>query len=530
METLDLEKTTNTFVPVIRASELKMGPSIGKGQYSTVYSAFCRGEAVAVKVLAEHEWDDEAFQAFLREADIMSRIRHKNVVLLMGLCVENKLSLCIITELLETNLQLILHSADIKLSALQKIDFCLDTALGMAWLHNNKPEKIIHRDLKPSNLLVDSNWRVKVGDFGLSCLSAHSFWDKKNAKGSALWMAPEVLLGKALNDRLDVYSYGLVLWEIFMRKEPYGEYRTIQELRDAVCKNKRPQINTKVIPEVMATLIRNCWEQEPYLRPTFVEIIDRLKNCLIEIELVECPLMQQMWKKHFIGETQVPSKMFNHFLCQYFHIPYEQNIQSFKCLDALLTTERKKGSDSTPQVNIQRLGLLLSWFGPMTGCAWQPDVSLLDRVVAILRHGWFFGDIEREEAESILLEKNQKGSFLVRLNLGGSVDTHTSPFVISQVTKQQRKIEHIRVYHTKDRKGFSIQVQTRKRQEPKTHLCANGDITNLIVLFAKKSHTKSNCIQGSKYKKLFENSESMYLEEDQYSRESSASDSDDKES
>jgi hypothetical protein len=80
----------------------------------------------------------------------------------------------------------------------------------------------------------------------------------------------------------------------------------------------------------------------------------------------------------------------------------------------------------------------------------------------------------------------------VRLNLGGSVDAHISPFVISTVSKDQRKIEHIRVYHTKDRKGFSIQVQTKKKQETKTHLCANGDITNLIALFAKKSaHSKS---------------------------------------
>jgi len=506
------------FVPIVKMNELKLGHLVGKGHYSTVYSAMCRGDEVAVKVLNDLQLDEEAIKAFKKEVDIMSRIRHKNIVLLMGTCTEDLKALCIITELLQTNLQTLLHSPNIKLSNLQKINFCMDTALGMAWLHNAQPVKIIHRDLKPSNLLLDVNWRVKVADFGLSCLyTSDKLRDKKNATGSALWMAPEVLLGKELNDKLDVYSYGLVLWEIFVRKEPYNEYKTVADLREAVCMNKRPIHNKKLIPSEMFQIMESCWHHQPDFRPSFFKILDLLKHSVIEVELVECPLMQLLWKKHFLGEEQVSSKIFNHILCQYFHISYEQSILPFKCLDVLLTTEKKKGSDSTPEVNIQRLGLLLSWFGPLLNCPWQPESTILDRIVSILSHSWFFGDIERDEAESILLEKCKKGSFLVRLNLGQSVCAHISPFVISTVTKtDSRKIEHYRVYHTKDRKGFSIQVQTKKRHEA-THLCANGDITNLIALFVRKSSIKSTIALGQKYKKLFENSESMYLEEDQYS-------------
>lgn len=141
---------------------------MGKGQYGKVYKGKCRGEHVAVKVLFKDNknWSRAVVEAFEKEVEIMSQIHHPNVgmlvvlfstyalVLLMGACTEED-NMCIVTELLDGNLHDILHSPDIRLSNLQKLNFAIDVACGMAWLHNAKPHQIIHRDCKLTITLTD---------------------------------------------------------------------------------------------------------------------------------------------------------------------------------------------------------------------------------------------------------------------------------------------------------------------------------------------------------------------------------------
>lgn len=144
-----------------------LGDELGKGQYGKVYKGKCRGENVAVKVLFKDnskDWNQAVVEAFEKEVEIMSQIHHPNVglcmalkpfklvVLLMGACTEED-NMCIVTELLDGNLHDILHSPDIRLSNLQKLNFAIDVACGMAWLHNAKPHQIIHRDCMCSKLV-----------------------------------------------------------------------------------------------------------------------------------------------------------------------------------------------------------------------------------------------------------------------------------------------------------------------------------------------------------------------------------------
>jgi hypothetical protein len=189
-------------VPVIKQNELHKERIIGEGQYGKVWEGRCRGEVVAVKVLNDQEWDDAIIKKFEKEVEIMSQLHHPNVVLLMGACTEARDKLAIVTELCEGNLRSIIHNKKITLKLMQKINFAIDIAQGMAWLHNSKPHHIIHRDLKLTNLLVDDNWKVKVCDFGLSdFLKTDWIQDEGVAVGSALWMSPEVLEGRKLTEK-----------------------------------------------------------------------------------------------------------------------------------------------------------------------------------------------------------------------------------------------------------------------------------------------------------------------------------------
>jgi len=168
-------------------------------------------------------------------------------------------------------------------------------------------------------------------------------------------------------------------------------------------------------------------------------------------------------------------------------------------------------------VSIDRLGLVMAWFGPMTALSWEkPKVTFLDRLVLVLKHGWFFGDIEREESEALLRDfKKKPGTFLVRVNLGGNIEPTASPFTISKVNNNQ-KLEHMRVYHFKDRTGYFIQVKTKSGNR---QVYARGGIEKLIAKLKRKGILRKNGgVPGQKYKSIFEGGEedelSIYLQLD----------------
>ncbi|KAI3968754.1 hypothetical protein MKX01_028904 [Papaver californicum] len=100
-------------------------------------------------------------------------------------------------------------------------------ARGINYLHNCDPP-VVHRDLKSSNLLVDKNWTVKVGDFGLSRLKHATYLTTKTGKGTPQWMAPEVIRNDPSDEKSDVYSFGVILWEIATRKIPWDTLNSLQ--------------------------------------------------------------------------------------------------------------------------------------------------------------------------------------------------------------------------------------------------------------------------------------------------------------
>ncbi|KAL6574944.1 copper transport protein ctr1 [Orobanche minor] len=240
-------------------SELVLKERIGAGSFGTVHRAEWNGCDVAVKVLMEQEFHAERFKEFIREVAIMKRLRHPNIVLFMGAVTEPP-NLSIVTEYLSRgSLYRLLHKPGAKeaLDERRRLSMAYDVAKGMNYLHKCNPP-IVHRDLKSPNLLVDRKYTVKVCDFGLSRLKANTFLSSKSAAGTPEWMAPEVLRDEPSNEKSDLYSFGVILWELATLQQPWGNLNPAQVVAAVGFKGKRLEIPRDVNPQ-LATIIEACW-------------------------------------------------------------------------------------------------------------------------------------------------------------------------------------------------------------------------------------------------------------------------------
>ncbi|KDO46099.1 hypothetical protein CISIN_1g005247mg [Citrus sinensis] len=252
-----------------------------KGSFGTVYHAEWRNSDVAVKILIEQEFHEDRFKEFLREVAIMKGLRHPNIVLLMGAVTEPP-NLSIVTEYLSRgSLYKLLHIPDARVVVDERLrlNMAYDVAKGMNYLHQRRPP-IVHRDLKSPNLLVDSTYTVKVCDFGLSRSKPNTYISSKTAAGTPEWMAPEVLREDPSNEKSDVFSFGVILWELITLQKPWRNSTPSQVISAVGFKGRRLEIPKNVNPMV-AALIETCWAEEPEIRPSFPSIMETLQQFLM---------------------------------------------------------------------------------------------------------------------------------------------------------------------------------------------------------------------------------------------------------
>ncbi|XP_076928869.1 uncharacterized protein LOC143592996 [Bidens hawaiensis] len=256
--------------------DLVIGEQIGQGSCGTVYHAMWYGSDVAVKVFSRQEYSNDVILSFRQEVSLMKRLRHPNILLFMG-AVTSPQRLCIVTEFLPRgSLFRLLQRNTTKLDWRRRVHMAMDIARGMNYLHHCHPP-IIHRDLKSSNLLVDRNWNVKVGDFGLSRLKHETYLTTKTGKGTPQWMAPEVLRNEQADEKSDIYSFGVVLWELTTEKIPWDSLNSMQVIGAVGFMNQQLDIPKDVDPQ-WASLIESCCCSDPQSRPTFQEILDKLRE------------------------------------------------------------------------------------------------------------------------------------------------------------------------------------------------------------------------------------------------------------
>eukprot|EP01119_Soliformovum_irregulare_P012713 TRINITY_DN3318_c0_g1_i1.p1 TRINITY_DN3318_c0_g1~~TRINITY_DN3318_c0_g1_i1.p1 ORF type:complete len:621 (+),score=139.58 TRINITY_DN3318_c0_g1_i1:106-1968(+) len=275
----------------IGLADINLAERIGKGNFGEVYKGYWHGTVVAVKKtkLPQTATKEELAQFiddFEREALIMKSLRHPNILQFLGICrVGEGLEICIITEFMNRgSLYRILHLKELELPWELKLRMAIDISRGMNYLHLSTP-MIIHRDLKSHNLLLDDNWRVKIADFGLAkLLHADGSHGEMTSCGTPAWTAPEVLRNERYTESVDVYSFGILCWELVTRDEPHKNTPPFQVVFAVGTQGIRPALPSSC-PTEFGALLQECWSENPKERPPFSEIMTRLEKLLaIEVQ------------------------------------------------------------------------------------------------------------------------------------------------------------------------------------------------------------------------------------------------------
>jgi serine/threonine protein kinase len=259
---------------VIDYGEIQLGKQVGMGSYGVVHRGQWKGVEVAVKRFIKQKLDERRMLEFRAEIAFLSELHHPNVVLFIGACIKSP-NLCIVTEFVKQGSlkDILLASSSIKLAWTRKLDLLRSAAQGINYLHSMQP-MIVHRDLKPSNLLVDENWNVKVADFGFARIK------EENATmtrcGTPCWTAPEVIRGEKYDEKADVYSFGIIMWEVLTRKQPFAG-RNFMGVSLDVLEGKRPQVPNDCA-EGFKKLMKKCWHASAAKRPTMEDVLSQLDD------------------------------------------------------------------------------------------------------------------------------------------------------------------------------------------------------------------------------------------------------------
>ncbi|KAM1172664.1 hypothetical protein ACFX2I_022729 [Malus domestica] len=271
----------------IRNDDLEEIRELGSGTYGAVYHGKWKGSDIAIKRIksscfaGKPSERERLIADFWKEALILSSLHHPNVVSMYGI-VRNGPdgSLATVTEfMVNGSLKQFLQKKDRTIDRRKRFIIAMDAAFGMEYLHG---KNIVHFDLKCENLLV--NMRdpqrpvCKIGDLGLSKVKQQTLVSG-GVRGTLPWMAPELLSGKSnmVTEKIDVYSFGIVMWELLTGEEPYTDMHCASIIGGIVNNTLRPQIPTWCDPE-WKSLMESCWASDPSHRPSFSEISQKLRN------------------------------------------------------------------------------------------------------------------------------------------------------------------------------------------------------------------------------------------------------------
>ena len=263
--------------------KLNMGEPFAQGAFGKLYRGTYNGEDVAIKILERPENDPAKAQLmeqqFQQEVTMLATLKHSNIVRFIGAC-RKPMVWCIVTEYAKGGSvrQFLMkrqnRSVPLKLAVKQ----ALDVARGMAYVHGLL---LIHRDLKSDNLLIFGDKSIKIADFGVARIEVQTEGMTPET-GTYRWMAPEMIQHRPYTQKVDVYSFGIVLWELITGMLPFQNMTAVQAAFAVVNKNVRPIIPNDCLP-VLRDIMTRCWDPNPDVRPPFAEIVGMLENAENEI-------------------------------------------------------------------------------------------------------------------------------------------------------------------------------------------------------------------------------------------------------
>ena len=249
-----------------------------------MFSAEYLSNTVAVKIF-KIESSAEEYQKMIKEFEneisLLGSLAHSNIVYFYGACIGD--TLAIVMELMKKSLYDAIHK-DRPMSFSARLSFSLDISKGMDFLHKRA---VWHRDLKPQNILLDSlnveQAVAKIADFGLAKIRGEVQSQQTRAVGTPTYIAPEVIQGTVYTRKIDVYSFGIVMYEVFTGHKPYFEeknknivmlkvannpdYRPVTDMNDV----QESEMDLHGLMKKIIALVNSCWAQSPDNRPEFEE-------------------------------------------------------------------------------------------------------------------------------------------------------------------------------------------------------------------------------------------------------------------
>ncbi|KAM3716856.1 Tyrosine-protein kinase Fer [Dirofilaria immitis] len=267
--------------------QIELGELLGEGALSAVYRGILknngREKEIAVKVRKGHKLDRETVKQICREARIMRKLEHPNIVRLYGIAVSKEPIMLLMELLKDGSLDAFLVAKGLTLDIRKKLYFCLDIASGLEFLHKNR---IIHRDISARNCMME-NMCVKISDFNLS---REVEKQDKNYKMTRLkqnlpirWLAPETMRNAIYTTKSDVFSYGILLWEVFTNgAEPYCGMTVAEVFINVRDGYRIPSPDT--MPKRLQILQQNCFATEISERWSMTQIRKEIEMACSEFQ------------------------------------------------------------------------------------------------------------------------------------------------------------------------------------------------------------------------------------------------------
>uniref|UniRef100_A0A668AUP6 Tyrosine-protein kinase n=1 Tax=Myripristis murdjan TaxID=586833 RepID=A0A668AUP6_9TELE len=253
-------------------SELSLGQEVGSGQFGLVLEGSWREKKVAVKMVREEAMSEEEF---IEEARIMTRLSHCKLVQLYGVCTQRS-PMCLVFEFMENGcLSDYLRARRGRLSQDTMLGMCLDVSEGMAYLESSN---FIHRDLAARNCLVSKNNEVKVSDFGMTrFVFDDQYTSSQGSKFPVKWSSPEVIKYCKFSSKSDVWSFGVLMWEVYSEGRLPYEHRSNAEVVESLNAGLR-LLKPRLAPDAVYLLMEWCWKEKPDDRPSFALLLHELAS------------------------------------------------------------------------------------------------------------------------------------------------------------------------------------------------------------------------------------------------------------
>lgn len=258
---------------------------LGRGNFGHVFKGTLP-EETTVAVKASIKVTEKTKEEFAKEVEIQARMIHRNILKLLGCCLEVDVPMLVYKFAARGSLEEVLHVKKLEpLSVDSRLDIAIGSAEGLRYMHSGTTDPILHGDVKPGNILLDENFTPKISDFGLSKLPTTEYFKTDCVVGPFAFLDPVFRETSLLTPKSDVYSFGAVLVELITRKKNDREQerlkkfcRLYSEEGSARAMFDKDIVNTEDIfmLEEIGKIAADCLKQDSNDRPDMMEVVERL--------------------------------------------------------------------------------------------------------------------------------------------------------------------------------------------------------------------------------------------------------------